>query len=84
MFKIVAIHMFAFLLALEAEAVDYDVDMPPSNDPKVQIIRVNVGGCDTIFKVPTDKLEEFNKNLKSAEKARMIGEAFKHYQSGCR
>lgn len=61
---IVAIHIIAIAMATcsNANALEYDVDMPNSGDAKIQVIRITIEGCETKFKVKTEDFEKFSKN----------------------
>jgi hypothetical protein len=74
---------FAGLILLSkcAGAAEVDVDMPPSDNPKYQLIRVTIDGCETFFKVKTKDFESLSNNNSAIQD--LVDKALKHAQSGC-
>ena len=76
------IAVYVVFAALQVTAMEYDVDMPPHSDHKVDVIRITVDGCDTLINV---KKEELILIEKSPENIKMLVDAaIKHKQSGCK
>jgi hypothetical protein len=63
-------------------AWDVDVDMPPSGDPKVEMIRVTINDCVTKFKIPKKEFEKFSKNNDAMDQ--LVKLAIKNTNSGCK
>ena len=83
MFKVMAIHIVAFLIAFApiAEAMQYDVDMPNSGDRKFEVIRITVDSCESKFKI---KKEDFPKVAKNtADLQKMVKKAIERSRTGC-
>lgn len=70
-----------FMWGVAATAFDYDVDMPTSPDPKVQLIRVTVDDCKTLFKVKKEDFDKFATN--SSAVTQLVKKAIERSSSGC-
>lgn len=85
MVKIAMIHVvaaFIVLFSVRANAsFEYDVDMPNSGDPKMQMIRINVNGCDSKFLIEKDKFEEFSKDKQKLQQ--LVKRAIEQSTNGC-
>ena len=81
---IVLIILIVFVLLHEATNAftDYDVDMPPSNDPAYQVVRIGIDGCDTIFPIKKEDFDKVTKDDKAMDD--MVDIAIKRSKSGCR
>jgi hypothetical protein len=64
-----------------SHAMDYDVDFPTTSDRIHSTIRINIEGCDTLFKVDKTKLDSFSNNSKAMDQ--MIELAIAHKNAGC-
>lgn len=84
MFKIALIHMAAFILSMptNAKAFDYDVDMPYSGDPKMEMIRVRIDNCTTKFLIDKKDFEKFSKD--SEEMMKLVKKAIARANTGCK
>jgi hypothetical protein len=69
------------MLSTTAQAMDYDVDMPNSGDPKFQMVRVVIDGCETKFKIKNEDFNKFSKNDEAMDQ--LIQKAIQHSKSGC-
>lgn len=75
--------LFAMLLLISsgAYAMDYDVDMPNSGDPKFELIRVTIDGCETKFKIKKQDFNKFSKNDDAMDQ--LVQKAIEHSKTGC-
>jgi len=64
-----------------ASAFEYDVDMPNSGDPKIQLIRITIDSCQTKFKVKKADFEKFSEN--PAALTKLVKLAIENANSGC-
>lgn len=73
--------LLIILIASSVMANQYDVDMPPSPDPKSEMICIRVNNCETCTLILKEKYESFiadKTNMKKLSKA-----AIKRWENGC-
>lgn len=69
------------LLVSSYARADVDVDMPASGDQKLEIIRVSIDGCETLFKIKKEDFKRFSNN--DAAMDELVAKANEHARSGC-
>lgn len=78
----VVLAAFLTLFPLNVLALDYDVEWPPSNDPKNFVLLVTIEKCETTFKVPINKLDQFANNDDAMKQ--LVDLAMQRYKNGCK
>lgn len=69
------------LIASTAMANEYDVDMPPSPDPKSEMICIRVNACETCTLILKERFDDFIAHKTNMK--RLSKEAFIRWKTGC-
>lgn len=64
-----------------AKAFEYEVDMPNSGDPSMEMIRIKIDSCETKFKIKKKDFESFSNNPKALKE--LVKKAIDRANSGC-
>jgi hypothetical protein len=84
-YKAVAIYLATllfFLMPLNADAMDYEIDWPTSISGKQHTLRITIDGCITLINVKHSDLEKFSNSNESLNE--VIALAIKRSKNGCK
>lgn len=74
--------LLMILIASYAMAHEYDVDLPPSPDPKSQMICIRVNSCETCTLILKEKFDDFISNKKNMKDLSKV--AIERWEKGCK
>lgn len=64
-----------------ASAFSYEVDMPNSNDPSYEMIRIKIDNCESKFKIKKSEFRELSDNPDILKK--LVKKAIQRSSNGC-
>lgn len=64
-----------------ARAFEYEVDMPNSGDPSMEMVRIKIDSCETSFKIKKKDFESFSDNPEALKQ--LVKKAIDRANSGC-